>query len=496
MPVPEIRIRDINDAPVRKDGQYVLYWMIANRRLTHNFSLQRAVELANSVNKPLLIFEALRCGYQWASVRLHRFVIQGMADNQASAAKAATTYFPYIEDRQGAGSGLLQKLAENATVVVTDDFPCFFLPRMVSAVGRVLPVKLEAIDSNGIYPMRDTDRIFTRAFSLRNHLQKVLPPHLHEFPEPDPLAALKNKSAVSFDKEVANQWPPATSDELKAEPRFLSTLPIDQSVGPALQQGGTVAAQAQLDAFLTDRLERYGDDRNHPDTDSSSGLSAYLHFGHVSAHDVFSRIADTEEWSPESLNCAKTSRGSREGWWNMSPAAESFLDELITWRELGYNACCHDPNYAKFESLPDFAKKTLNEHAGDPREFIYSCDQFENADTHDEIWNAAQTQLVREGRMHNYLRMLWGKKILEWSPSPEAAIEVMIELNNRFAVDGRNPNSYSGIFWVLGRYDRAWGPERPIYGKIRYMSSDNTRRKLKLKRYLETYSKKQSDQLF
>jgi deoxyribodipyrimidine photo-lyase len=172
----------------------------------------------------------------------------------------------------------------------------------------------------------------------------------------------------------------------------------------------------------------------------------------------------------------------------MSREAESFLDQLITWRELGYNMSWQNDNYLQFESLPEWAQITLAKHSSDPREHLYDLSEFEAAVTHDEVWNAAQRQLVRNGRIHNYLRMLWGKKIVEWSPTPRDALSVMIELNNKYAVDGRNPNSYSGIFWVLGRYDRAWGPERPVFGKIRYMSSQNTVRKLKLKGYLKEYS--------
>ncbi|MEQ9323841.1 MAG: deoxyribodipyrimidine photolyase, partial [Polyangiaceae bacterium] len=170
--------------------------------------------------------------------------------------------------------------------------------------------------------------------------------------------------------------------------------------------------------------------------------------------------------------------------WGMSAGAEAFLDELVTWREVGLNMCFHRDDYDQLESLPDWAKKTIAEHADDERPVLYDLDQLDAAETGDEIWNAAQRQLVRDGRMHNYLRMLWGKKIYGWSPSAADALDVMIELNNRYAVDGRDPNSYSGIFWVLGRYDRAWGPERPIFGKLRYMTSDSTRKKLRLKGYL------------
>ena len=172
----------------------------------------------------------------------------------------------------------------------------------------------------------------------------------------------------------------------------------------------------------------------------------------------------------------------------MSDNGESFLDELVTWRELGFNMCWQRADFDKYESLPDWAQKTLEKHSRDHRPYVYSLDELRNGKTHDKLWNAAQYQLVSEGRMHNYLRMLWGKKILEWSASPREALSAMIELNNRFAVDGRNPNSYSGIFWVLGRYDRAWGPERSIFGKIRYMTSENTAKKLSLTKYLEKYS--------
>jgi deoxyribodipyrimidine photo-lyase len=172
----------------------------------------------------------------------------------------------------------------------------------------------------------------------------------------------------------------------------------------------------------------------------------------------------------------------------VSAAAESFLDEFLTWRELGYNMTANRPgDYDRFASLPAWAQETLEQHAEDPREPRYDLDAFERGGTHDALWNAAQRQLLAEGRIHNYLRMLWGKKILHWSASPREALDVMIHLNNRYALDGRNPNSYSGIGWVLGRYDRPWAPARPIFGVVRYMSSESTARKLNVKRYLERY---------
>lgn len=496
MSVPTYRITAANSADLQPSADYVLYWMTAFRRLEDNFSLQRAVEHAVELQKPLLIFEALRSGYEWASVRLHRFVIQGMADNGKAAADASVSYYPYVEPTSDAGSGLLQELAKRACVIVTDDFPCFFLPKMLHAVAPRLPVKVEAVDSNGLYPMHNTDRIFTRAFSFRNHLQKTLEPFLSEFPEQRPLEHADLLKTDCVPASILKRWPAATDKMLTASPEVLADLPIDQTVGPAVMDGGSRMAFKQARSFVDKRLDRYADERNQPDNDPSSGLSPYLHFGHIAAHRVFQMVAESEEWTVSDLRDVKQTKGSREGWWNMSPNAESFLDELITWREIGFNACCHDPNYERYESLPNFARQTLEQHASDPREHLYSYQQFRDAETHDEIWNAAQTQLVREGRMHNYLRMLWGKKILEWTESPQQALEFMIDLNNRYAVDGRNPNSYSGIFWVLGRYDRAWGPERPVFGKIRFMSSDSTRRKLKLRNYLEKYGHPAQDQLF
>jgi deoxyribodipyrimidine photo-lyase len=180
--------------------------------------------------------------------------------------------------------------------------------------------------------------------------------------------------------------------------------------------------------------------------------------------------------------------GKRLGWWNMSASAEEFLDEVITWRELGYNFTSMRADYDRYASLPAWAVATLDAHACDRRHPRYSLRQFERADTHDPVWNAAQVQLIREGRIHNYMRMLWGKKILEWSSSPRHALQIMVELNNKYALDGRDPNSYSGIFWILGRFDRPWGPERPIFGNVRYMSSDAARRKFHLEGYLEKYS--------
>ncbi|MCB9758575.1 MAG: deoxyribodipyrimidine photolyase [Alphaproteobacteria bacterium] len=477
-PVPAMRVQVRNDAPVRSGRSYVLYWMIAARRTRYSYGLQRALWWAQQLKRPLVVLEALRVGYPWASDRIHRFVLDGMADNRRALTEAGIAVHSYVERAPGEGRGLLDALAQDACVVVTDRYPCFFLPRMVEAAAARLPVHLEAVDSNGILPLAAADRAFPTAHSFRRHLQKTLRPHLAAFPMPDPLAVAPFARGAALSPEIAQRWPDGVDVSCEA-------LPIDHSVAPVSTRGGSAAGEAAAARFLRQRLDRYGDERNHPDAHAASGLSPYLHFGHLSAHQVVDAVLQQEDWDPERL--APTASGSRGGWWGLSPSAEGFLDELITWRELGYVFCDQVPDYDRYERLPDWALQTLAEHAADRRPHVYDLDTLDRAATHDPIWNAAQRQLREEGRIHNYLRMLWGKKILHWTPGPRDALAVMIELNNRYALDGRDPNSYSGIFWVLGRFDRAWGPERPIFGKVRYMTSDSTRRKLRLSGYLERW---------
>jgi deoxyribodipyrimidine photo-lyase len=470
----DLRVTAVNQAPVA-DGDYVLYWMIAARRTTWSFALDHAIALAKQLGRPLVVFEPLRVAYPWASDRFHTFVMQGMADNAKRFAAHGVTYLPYVEPAPGAGKGLLAAIAARACCVVTDEQPGFFLPRMVAAAA-VLPVRVEQVDGNGLLPLRATDRTFATAMAFRRELQKRLGPFLVQAPAADPLARLPKSLKGAVLPKLA--WRSATS---------VAELPIDHAVGPVAYRGGSVAAGELADEFFDHKLARYQTDRNNLDDDPASGLSPYLHFGHISAHELAHRVWAAADWSPAHLAGAKVT-GKRAGWWGLPAASEAFLDELVTWRELGYGFSHHDPAFGTWDALPAWAKKTLLDHANDPRPVLYTRVQLERAETGDPIWNAAQRQLVAEGRIHNYLRMLWGKKILEWSPTPKAALATLIELNNKYAVDGRDPNSYSGICWTLGLFDRPWGPVRPIFGTIRYMSSASTKRKLDLATYLARWS--------
>ena len=432
MPVPALRITALNQEKVRADGDFVVYWMISARRSAYNFGLQRAVEVASELQKPLLVLEALRSDYPWASDRLHSFVLGGMADNQAAFARTNALYYPYVEPERGAGKGLIDTLAKQAALIVTDEFPCFFLPRMTQAAASRLRIRVEAVDSNGLVPLRATEKAYARAFDFRRWLTRVLPEHAR-------------------------------------------------------------AARQRLDAFLERKLLAFADARNHPDAHGASELSASLHFGHLSPHEVFSRVLALEDITLDALQ--GRSNGDPKALWQMRPGAEAFLDQLVTWRELGYNYCHHNPDdYDQFRSLPNWAKATLEAHQKDPREQIYSPKQLENAATNDELWNAAQRELVETGQLQGYLRMLWGKRTLTWTRSAKDAFSLLIELNNKYALDGRNPNSYSGISWCFGRYDRPW-PEHPIFGTVRLMTSGSARRKLKLSAYLSRFGEPRAPRL-
>jgi deoxyribodipyrimidine photo-lyase len=412
--IPSSRIRVLNDRPIAPQGAYVLYWMIAARRARSSFGLDRALEHARALGRPLLVFEPLRVAHRWASARFHQFLIDGMRDNQRAFDVPGVRYLPHVETAPGQGSGLLDVLAAAAAVVVTDDFPCFFLPRVVTTAAGRLPVRLEAVDGNGLLPMRAADRAFPTAYGFRRHVQRTLHEHTTEAPHPDPLrtAPAQTRPVVP---PAAARWPDALA--WLDGGATIASLPIDHTVGPTGLRGGAVAARVRLQAFADADLPRYAVARNDPGAEAASQLSPYLHFGHLSAHEVFDAVMQREGWLGE---LPTGGRGAREGWWGVSPAAESFLDQLVTWRELGFNMCAHRSDYAEYSSLPEWAQATLARHATDERDALYSLAQFDAAVTADPLWNAAQRQLRREGRIHNYLRMLWARRFSSGRPRPRA----------------------------------------------------------------------------
>ncbi len=479
--IPPIRVAVLRPDEPRAGGSYVLYWMTAARRTSYNFALERAVQWARELGKGLVVLEPLRIGYPWASDRFHAFVMDGMRDNEEALAASGALYHPYVEPEPGAGKGLVETLAKDACVVVTDEAPFFFLPRMLAATAPALTTRLEAVDGNGLVPLRSVTQVFTFAHQFRRFVQKTIRPHLEPLPSADPLRGVK-LAPVTLPRAVTERWPRVPAADLGAPAGLVSRLAIDHRVPVAPDRGGHALAKKRLAAFVRARLSAYHEDRSHPDDDAASGLSFHLHFGHLSAHEIFASLARHTDWSIAKLGAK--AHGRREGFWGMSDAADAYLDELVTWRELGLARAAQRKDTIEWADLPAFARTTLAAHARDPRPHVYDLAALEEGRTHDAVWNATMRQLREEGRIQNYLRMLWGKKILEWSARPEDALETMVALNDRWSVDGRDPSSYTNIGWVLGLYDRPWAPERPIFGMVRYMSSDAAVKKLRMKEWL------------
>jgi len=271
---------------------------------------------------------------------------------------------------------------------------------------------------------------------------------------------------------------------------FVGSLPVDASVRPVKAvPGGSANGRRRLRDFVKRRLRGYAEHRSEPsspDAGHASGLSPYLHFGHLSIEEVAKAVLGAREgWTPDDLRLEN--RGRREGFFGAGRDAEAFLDEALTWRDVGFQWHWGRREDARSleTALPKWALATLGAHGRDARTFVYSPEEWEAGKTHDPLWNAAQRELVATGTIHNYLRMLWGKKVIEWSRTPQEAYRTLEHLNNKYALDGRDPNSYTGILWCFGLFDRPWAPERPVLGQVRYMSSENTARKFKLGAYYE-----------
>jgi len=479
------RVFNRNEKAENPNGDYVLYWMQINRRLHYNFALEYAVAWANKLGKPLLVFEALSVDYPWRTARTHQFIIEGMAEHQEVMSQAGHNYFSFLEEEAGQYPELISKLAKKACLVVTDEYPVFIMKKRNESIPKELDVKYITVDSNGLIPLGLSDSAPYSAYIFRKTMQKKFIPCFEAPPQQNPLDELKNRDSINFSDEITSNFPSA-KNIYNNIPQFISTLDVDQSVKDISLNGTRKAGLERMNTFMEFDLKAYGADRNDPDKKATSGLSPWLHFGKISEYEIVEQALRRQprDWSRSDM---KPQQGKRDGFFGGNEGIEAFLDEVITWREVGFHFAHHTPNYDAFESLPNWAQKTLLEHEADQRPYIYSYEQLANSETEDDIWNAAQRQLKRDGIIHNYLRMLWGKKVLQWTPDVETALNYLIKLNNTYAIDGRDPNSYSGIFWIFGRFDRAWGPERKIYGKVRYMTSDSTRKKIKLKSYLEEY---------
>jgi deoxyribodipyrimidine photo-lyase len=459
--VDPARVRIVRDAPLPSRGEYVLYWCMVNQRVPHNHALQAAIALGNRLGLPVVCYHALRPDYPHASDRLHAFVLQGLDELGAAMWARGVPYWVELPRNRRQHVPRLARLGRHAAAVVSDLFPAFIIPGHLRGAAKALEVPLVAVDASCVVPMRRISERQVGAYTLRPKLKKLWPEYLGRIPRgPDPRHA---RQAEKVDLGFVPERTPGRLVDV------LDDFDIDHSVPPVADRpGGRAAALRSLRAFVHEHVSRFDETRNEPGRRGQSGLSAALHWGLLFAGEI--------------------ARACIEAHGVDQPGVASFLEELLVRRELGFNYCLHTPvpDQLTLGSLPRWAQDTLGAHAGDRREHLYTLEQLDRGETADPLWNAAQRELREEGRIHGYLRMLWGKKILEWSPSPEQALARLAHLNDRYALDGRDAVSVANFMWVLGLHDRPF-QERPVLGKVRPMSSLRTAEKVDLGPYLARY---------
>ncbi len=439
------RARQLNGAGIRSGGDYILYWSQMNRRADANQALDFAVELANERRLPVLFYEGLTYGYPYSSDRFHTFILEGVPETEKRLKARGIGYTFYLRRGPSDANDVLYRLAARAAAVVTDDYPTFIAARHNAGVAPKLDVAFFAVDASCIVPMAHFQKREYAAYTIRPKIHKLLPRYLWPLP-PVEVRRPFPRRANEFHTHVTGAGIGA----------LVASCAIDHTVRPSASiPGGRLAAEARLADFVRHGLARYAGEHNEPSARATSGLSPYLHFGRISA-----------------LEAALAARACGE-----------FLEQLIVRRELAFNFARFTPRLDSLEALPDWARETMRRHRRDRRSPVYTGEQFEHAATHDQLWNAAQRELLSSGVIHGYYRMYWGKKIIEWSPDYEQALRTMIYLHERYALDGRDPNTYTNILWCFGLHDRPW-PERPVFGTLRWMSLEGMRRKTDTEAYI------------
>ena len=448
------RARSLNDKPLRSNASYVLYWAQMNRRVDSNHALAFAANLANENSLPLLFYEGLTCWYPYASDRFHTFILEGVPETERRLKALGIGYVFHLRQRRTDPDNALYRLAQQAAAIVTDDYPAFIARWNNTRVPAKVDIPYYVVDASCIVPMSSFEKREYAAYSIRPKIKRLLPGCLRAVPKLH-LRRRYEGAPPEFHTTV-------TESNIAG---LVRCCEIDHDVRPSPAfRGGSLEAKGHLDQFLRRRLRRYSTEHNEPISDATSGLSPYLHFGQVSSLQIALAVR----------KCAAKHK----------LMADEFLEELIVRRELAFNFARHTEDLESIDNLPAWARETLAKHARDRRDPLYTHDEFERARTHDPLWNAAQTELLIFGKIHGYYRMYWGKKILEWSESPGEALATMIYLNDRYALDGRDPNGYANILWCLGLHDRPW-PERRIFGKVRYMSYEGMRRKTDVDAYIQ-----------
>ncbi len=446
------RVQLLNDKSDKTDGKYVLYWMQMFKRTTHNHALKFAIQKANERRLPLVVYEGLKFYYPWASDRIHTFILEGVQEKRAAFEKLGIRYIFYLQKDANSPKDTVARIAKDAALIVTDDFPCFIIPRHNEAIAKKAEIPVFAVDSNGVIPMSRFEKEEYAAFTIRPKIKRMLHEYLKPFEEEKIIVKAENLNIECPDTIVEN-----IAD-------LVSECTIDHSVKPSpIFHGGTINGRQRLKKFVAEILTNYNQARNKPEKDGSSRLSSYLHFGFLSSLEIALAVQNSDAHQE---------------------SKDAYLEELIVRRELSFNFTRFNEEYDSIRSLPAWVQKTMREHIDDHRAFVYSLEQLEHGETHDELWNAAQREMVETGEMHNYVRMLWGKNVIGWTRTYEEAFAILEHLNNKYCLDGRNPNSYAGILWCFGKHDRPW-MQRPVFGTIRYMTSGSTGKKFDSKKYIE-----------
>ena len=444
-PINKNRLRTIKEGIVEKGP--VAYWMSRDQRASDNWALLWAQEFALMHDVPLVVMFCLVPEFLNANQRQYSFMLKGLQEVENNLAMKNIPFHLLIGTPESVITQWLR--INNIKLMVTDFDPLRIKREWKKSISERIKIPFYKIDAHNIVPCWVvSQKQEYGAYTIRPRMHRALEEYLEEFPK------LKTHSIPGKKKAAKIDW----NEVMRA-------ITLDRSVSEVVWiRPGEREAHRALAKFLKHKLSPYQEFRNDPAMDGQSDLSPYLHFGQLSAQRIALEVmkADATE-----------------------DVKHAFLEELIVRRELSDNFCFYNPDYDHFEGFPDWAKKTLDNHRKDPRGYIYSREQFENGETHDDLWNAAQMETVKRGKMHGYMRMYWAKKILEWTPSPEIALETAIYLNDRYELDGRDPNGYTGIAWSIGGvHDRAWN-ERNIFGKVRYMSYNGCKSKFNVKRYIE-----------
>lgn len=444
----EKRTTELNSASIDPEGDCVVYWMQKSQRVTNNHALTLAVEIANDAGKPVCVYFGLLQSYPMGSERVTQFMIEGLIETAAELESNGIGICIRMENPSEGIAGFAREV--RACVVVTDEDYLRLGRQWRVQASEQLNIKMIQVDSDTVVPVRNQVKEEWGAYTIRPKIRRVLPNYLQQSPTIIP----KHKWSGHLDRCI----------HINRITELISSLEFALNVPPVSDIiGGISEARFKLDRFIETLLPRYAECSGDIGAELTSGLSPYLHFGQISPIEIALRVIESD--SP-------------------GESIDAFLEQLIVRRELAINFCFFNPTYDAMDAAPNWAMRSLDNHRLDPRPVQYDIDELENCATHDDLWNSTQQELVKHGRIHSYMRMLWAKKIAEWSPAPEIALIRAIFLNDKYAMDGRDPNGYAGIAWsIFGKHDRPFA-ERPIFGMVRYMSSESTKRKKRWKEYM------------